>query len=307
MNNLSENIDRLINEIHYPKSGIIHFLSENKYKKELIADPETWLQLGASIDLINDTLMVIHEYYYCNYPTELGLKYLYIYGLLQALFIQQDAVRNLTTALDIKYELNEELKKIRYVRNSTIGHPSREPIGKNNIYFNYIRKNSVDKSGFNHIRVNKNHELECKSICIDALVEKQLSELSNKLCEVYDNLESAHNRFDGYTSLSDIYPCNINDIFNDIKLFNKQDNCTFIVEESFLKLKIIYKTLLKEVKNKSQNIYFIEEMEKYINTFREAEWKIKENRNMFDNMCFYNAAKKSHKHFIKEVKKLDHI
>lgn len=53
---------------------------------------------------------------------------LYIYGLLQALFLQQDAANGISTALlgkkiDFKQEY-PSLFEIREIRNDTVGHPT---------------------------------------------------------------------------------------------------------------------------------------------------------------------------------------
>ena len=55
-----------------------------------------------------------------------GVKLLVCYGFLQALYVQQDAVRTLSRAVDLKWNPNadERLRQIRQTRNRLTGHPA---------------------------------------------------------------------------------------------------------------------------------------------------------------------------------------
>ena len=59
----------------------------------------------------------------------IGKTYLYIYGALQALYVQQDAVKNLCRALGVDYP-EYSVKKIREIRNDAVGHPTDRNYGK---------------------------------------------------------------------------------------------------------------------------------------------------------------------------------
>ena len=89
-----------------------------------------WNQFCAALDTIEDTCLAIENFQ--KYPNDLFIKnpYLATYGILQAFFIQQDAVNYLKTSLfgnnkkiDWGNKKYSELAKIRQVRNETIGHP----------------------------------------------------------------------------------------------------------------------------------------------------------------------------------------
>src|SRR5205823_10451654 len=64
---------------------------------------------------------------YLSYPNEddLGKLYLHAYGLLQALFVQQDALAHAAEAIGLEYQLPDELKPIRKIRNDAVGHPTK--------------------------------------------------------------------------------------------------------------------------------------------------------------------------------------
>ena len=53
-----------------------------------------------------------------------GWSYVIVYGVLQVLYVQQDAARTLATCLGLPFKLPPELAAIRDARNASIGHPT---------------------------------------------------------------------------------------------------------------------------------------------------------------------------------------
>jgi len=129
---------------------------------------KNWEKICSCMDTLGDTDLAINTYFGIsdnlikdisnkhfkddNYCFEYGIKYLLLYGVLQSMFIQQDAF------LDIYYEIitSEEkfskfkknffdkypiLKEIRDIRNKAIGHPTNkeDPITGDK-YFNFINR-----------------------------------------------------------------------------------------------------------------------------------------------------------------------
>ena len=56
-------------------------------------------------------------------PVEIGKRLLYAYGVLQSLFVQQNAVVKLCNTLNVEYPNNSDMKEIRDIRND-MGHPT---------------------------------------------------------------------------------------------------------------------------------------------------------------------------------------
>lgn len=97
--------------------------------------------------------------------------YLKIYGLLQALYVQQDALSNLnkvTFNIAIDYKTKQELLAIRNIRNKTIGHPS----SSGGEYFT-IFKTTLKKSGYTLMVHNKDDKTALLSINISKLISDQ--------------------------------------------------------------------------------------------------------------------------------------
>ena len=85
-------------------------------------------QFRSSIDAIRQTHRAIEAYDYNDNSQTEAQRLLAIYGLLQALIVQQDALCHLAEALGIRpVRLNrhKRLEEIRNIRNWTVGHPTK--------------------------------------------------------------------------------------------------------------------------------------------------------------------------------------
>jgi len=84
---------------------------------------------ASAMDVISDTEWAITSYEGGHFSDK-GLVYLVLYGLLQAMYVQQDGLENLVRALErnelYKIDSEPEAGRIRQVRHDTIGHPTRQ-------------------------------------------------------------------------------------------------------------------------------------------------------------------------------------
>lgn len=105
----------------------IRCLTNNPWVKYvLMQDMVRWHMLCSSLDVIGDIECAISFYDQQSHLFECdGSRYILIYGILQGLVVQQDAVSNLCEALGICYDIDPELKNIREIRNDSIGHPTK--------------------------------------------------------------------------------------------------------------------------------------------------------------------------------------
>jgi hypothetical protein len=141
----------------------IRDLINHPWKQNSLLKDKDWNILCACLDAIEDTEMAIDEYETAN-PESL---YLPIYGLLQALFLQGDALSNLNNALfkekiDFKNDYYA-LYQVRETRNASIGHPTHLKRDGRDIFF-VINRSSIKKYGFELVRYELNHPTEFISI-----------------------------------------------------------------------------------------------------------------------------------------------
>lgn len=99
------------------------------------------------MDVIGDTELAVSAYLEMPAASNAtGLLYLRAYGLLQVLFVQQDALKNLAESIGCPYSLPATLVRIRAIRNDAIGHPSKRG-GLQSKSFGIVR-NSLSHAGF---------------------------------------------------------------------------------------------------------------------------------------------------------------
>jgi len=75
-----------------------------------LEDKVAFNKLCSSLDVLGDVELAFDTYLSSDEHAAGGEKYLYVYGVLQALFIEQDAVRHLHEALGFAYEVDPQTK-----------------------------------------------------------------------------------------------------------------------------------------------------------------------------------------------------
>lgn len=89
-------------------------------------DLDKWNILCVAMDTLGDSCLALEHYEVFGMGQEDGEKYLKLYGLLQAVVLQQDSIIQLFQVLlgrNLKYDADSEWGKIRELRNLTAGHP----------------------------------------------------------------------------------------------------------------------------------------------------------------------------------------
>ncbi len=127
------------------ESQIRDLINNRRKQLTLLGNPASWDKLCSSLDVIGDTELAFAAYGRLPEPNDDGTAYILIYGFLQALFVQQDAVCHLCEALDISYSPDPLLVEIREIRNDAIGHPTKRGKGTK---FGFISRPTIGKWGF---------------------------------------------------------------------------------------------------------------------------------------------------------------
>ncbi|MCC7111053.1 MAG: hypothetical protein IT382_17300 [Deltaproteobacteria bacterium] len=94
------------------------------------SEPNRPYQFFVALDLLEDTELALRAYAssFGRHP-DFGRVYLLLFGALQALVVQQDALRHVGEALGLTLDLSEadeqQLETIRHARNHVAGHPTK--------------------------------------------------------------------------------------------------------------------------------------------------------------------------------------
>jgi hypothetical protein len=146
-----------------------------------------------------------------------SVSYIEIYGLLQALFLQQDAVRFIADVFNIELTSNEKLKNIRDLRNDAIGHPMNRGKFKS---FHFISRISISRHGFTLMSHDGDTgKDEFRKIILNEVLDNQSEGINLQLKEIYDfliGIENNHRKLYRMEILNDFFPKNIGYLFQAI-------------------------------------------------------------------------------------------
>ncbi len=185
----------------------------------LLKDSTAWNMLCSALDVIEDTDYCLGAFLTTDIdPLDDGNKYMYVYGTLQALFVQQDAVEHLAESLKIPYPLNEnsndkqQLDDIREFRNDSVGHPTKRGGGTRRA-FNFISRITIDNQGFELGTIYADGRPNCsKYVNIPNLITAQRNILIGILDSIIKTLEQEemeHRREFADKKLADAFPSSL--------------------------------------------------------------------------------------------------
>lgn len=181
------NISNLADEIYKLLNAIREHIGTYSQRSDLL-DSNALEKICSSLDAIEDSLCAVVSYDTNVFPQDIGLKYIYTYGILQALYLMQDAVKHLIQVLNISYKPSERLKQIRDLRNA-IAHLTEHKKGEG-YYCNFISRWSMEKSGFDLTRCTKDHQEKIHMDIVGAYSD-QLQDIIDLCRQVLQKLEES--------------------------------------------------------------------------------------------------------------------
>jgi hypothetical protein len=203
--------------IHELESQIRDFINTPRRQAALIEEKAVWGMLCSSLDVIGDTELAMEAYLKgggeiaksrakADHLIETGGLYVNLYGILQIVFVQQDAVKHLAEALKFDYAHDPRLRVIREIRNDAIGHPTKR--GKAEA-FNFISRMTLSRAGCQMMTLRADGTSEFKDIDVLGMITEQREAVATALAGILSNLkedEMAHRKqFEG-NKLADVFP-----------------------------------------------------------------------------------------------------
>ena len=257
---------------------IRHFITFPR-KPGLLNDLTKWNILTSAMDLIGDTEMAIEAYLSSEDGGDSGLQYLLIYGILQVLFVQQDAAKLISEAFRLPYEHDGELLKIREIRNDTVGHPAKRGDGKRS---SFLVRCSMTKQGYNLLTTHSDGELESQEVNLIELIKSQRGIIFTVLTHVMDRLnkeDMEHKKKFKDKKLKDLFPASNSYLFEKIL-----ESCSGGSNHARITARNGTKTIRENLTKFSLALV---EREEFSETF---EYEIKETAYAIDELdCFFNS------------------
>ena len=168
---------------------IQNFANNQRRQYALQQDRPLIPMIFSCLGTIADTEKALESYLKTDFDSlDVGTKYLFIYGVLQALFAQQDAVENLHKALDILYTADPSIKEIREIRNDASGHPTNRG---NRKAFNFINRKTLNANGFEltTVRPENGNKPEYTDVNLPDLIATQKSVFMDVLTNLIEKLK----------------------------------------------------------------------------------------------------------------------
>ena len=191
---LSEIQQNSENEIYSLVRKVRDFINDPRIKAELLKDKPLFYQLCSCMDMVADSQLAIDAFGNThNESPSKGRVYLEIFGLLQAMYVQQDAAKNLGESLRFTIEEYPRLHEIREIRNNAAGHPTKrrpKPSAPPNSW-NFIIQHSLSydhfeilcwhsPTGHTTITVHTQEIIEDQQKYIAEILEKTFSEIKRR-------------------------------------------------------------------------------------------------------------------------------
>ena len=218
MTEIEQLVDEIRNNINKPRK-----------KHALLQNHVLWMMLCSALDVIEDTDSCLDGFLITDIDKlNIGSKYIFVYGTLQALVVQQDAVRHFGEVLEVSPDLPCEhrsfLLRIRDIRDHSIGHPTKQdrPRKKKGepVSCNFISRTTIGNQGFTLATAYDDSRPTChKDVDIPDLIAKQRTVLKKILRGILNNLrteEMVHRRRFAEKKLADCFPSTLNYHLNKI-------------------------------------------------------------------------------------------
>ena len=166
-------------------------INARRKQHELLGRSADWNRLCSALDVIGDTELGLDAYLSHPEVSDTGAQYLHVYGALQLLQTQQDAVSEICAALQIKPQASPKVPLVRQVRSSAVAHPTRQQ-ENNQSKSNFIVRMTLSQHGFTLFTVVADESSHTEQhISIPKLVALQRTALVATLMEVLAILDEA--------------------------------------------------------------------------------------------------------------------
>lgn len=169
-------------------------INRNRTQNQLLGRTGDWNKLCSALDIVGDTEQALDAYLKQPESATTGVCYLHVYGALQALQLQQDAVEHICKALRIAPKMSPKLPHIREIRSSAVGHPAMQKENKA-VKSSFIVQTSLSQHGFTLTTTySDGRPYSRRHIDVRRLAAEQRAVLRDVLTDVVQKLDEAEMR-----------------------------------------------------------------------------------------------------------------
>jgi len=191
--------------------------------KNTRSDRAKFNQACSALDAIGDTELALQEFKSNNSSFTTGISYIIAYGVLQSIFLQQDAIKHLALSLGLQFHLPDELREIRELRNDAVGHPTNRDVNKKKKTksFHHISRVTLSKAGFQLMSTySENDSYDFKDVQFEKIINIQSKFCEKLLDDILNRLkddEKTHREKFMKDKLTDCFHSSLSHIFSKVK------------------------------------------------------------------------------------------
>lgn len=267
------------------------------YKGKLYSNKENWESFFASKYMFEDSFEGVKYFYRSEGFQNHEDGYIKIYGVLQALYLMQDAVMNFyKIVFNKKLEFKNKYpnsEKVRQIRNNITGHPYSDW----NKEATYISRITINKFSFHSIMwypkdksysKQTNHE----TINLKSLIELQIPESYQLILDISKKIKSDimnHKKKYKNVKLSEGFDNKGYYFSKTFALFFENDDIDY-AKTMFKMIKELYLKKYKELEDRLETLDFVEhftENKKYMDYLIERIERHIDGTNILDNIEGY--------------------
>ena len=182
-----------MNTIQNQISKFRDIFSNSLLKRRLKETTNYWFQIHSSMDCVEDTQLAINYFKESDFPKNNGGKYFFIYGLFQALFLQQNSLKDIGEVINYKIDYKikyPELYRLRDIRNKIVGHPTKRGHNKKWKSTHSIIRTSMTKTSIEiRSKYEENHNADYEEVNIKELMKIQKEEIKNIIIDLINQIE----------------------------------------------------------------------------------------------------------------------
>lgn len=145
--------------------------------------------VSSALSALETTNEIQKTYFEKEETNDVGENLLNLYALLQSLFVSIDSLYSLAYSLTkskafININKNDDLRKLRYIRNDVVGHPSNRTYNSKDLAYCILDNESVKKYNFSY-NIYYSDKVESVLIDLNSIVDSYYIECNNLLESLY--------------------------------------------------------------------------------------------------------------------------
>ena len=145
--------------------------------------------VSSALSALETTNEIQKTYFDKEETDDIGENLLNLYALLQSLFVSIDSLYSLAYSLTkskafININKNDDLRKLKYIRNDVVGHPSNRTYNTKDVAYCILNNESVKKYSFSY-NIYFSDKIENVEIDLNSIVNSYYIECNNLLNEIY--------------------------------------------------------------------------------------------------------------------------